>query len=419
MSEQDLPTSVGDISEGFYDVLETQRVIVDGQIELESLLNATDALESLSTHLETHGVVSTEHRQALVISFENLISTSGLSVRDFVPELDGHEMGTVSTESLKDKLYALWKRIVAATLSVLTAIKSYWVKVVSFRGRLMMNAEHMAKLGAVRKMATVKNQEVALGIEIKSLILGDRPITDGDSLIRALSFGIDQYKAFTDIYSKEMISIGSKFESVLTGTTSGQEALHDTCHVFETMPIMKMATKLRAMVYRDPRFGNRMTLAAPPTIGGWTVYFLTLEREQEALKETSLPAYAMALRTTGIKFTYSNPNGYNVTSGKVKTAHGLQVQSIALKVIDLLETIDAQEKAVAISRVEAQVKAVLRAGERYQSRVISSNGYDQNVLRFVRSYANWAVGPVNQMTTNLLSVSRSALLYCRKSIENH
>jgi hypothetical protein len=268
-------------------------------------------------------------------------------------------------------------------------------------------------------MSTVKNHDVTLGVEIKSLIHGDRPIVDGDQLIRALAAGIEQYKAFTDIYSKEMITVGSQFESVLTGNTSGREALLDACLIFEAMPIMKMATKLRALVYRDPRFGNRMTLAAPPTIGGWTLYFLMLEREQEALKETSLSGYAMALRTTGLRFAYSNPNGFNVTSGKIKTAHGGQVQSIALKVIDLLKALDSQEKVIAISRVEAQVKAILRAGERYQSRVIDSNGYDQNVIRFVRSYANWAVGPVNQMTTNLLSVSRSALIYCRKSIENH
>ena len=419
MSEQDLLTPVGDISEGFYDILESRREIVEGNAELESLFNATDALESLSNHLDTYDVVSTEHRQALIVSFENLVAGSGLTVNDIIPELDGHAEGRVSTESLKDKLYNLWKRIVAAILAVLASIKRFWIKVASFRGRLHMHAEHMAKLGAVRKLATIKNPEVTMGIEIKSFIQGDRPIYDPDGVIRALTAALDQYKTFTDIYGKEMVGIGSHFESILTGSKSGQEALLDTCAVFEGLPITKIASKVKALVYRDPRFGNRLTMAAPPVIGGWTLFFITLEKEQEELKETNLIAYAMALRTVGVKFAYSNPNGFNINGGQMKTAHGSQVQTMALRVIDILNTIEAQEKAAAVSRIEGQIKAVLRGGERYQARVYDGNGHDQSVLRFARNYASWAIGPVDQMATNLLSVSRSVLMYCKKSLEHN
>lgn len=419
MSEQFQLAPASDLNEGFYDLVECQHGLRDAQADLASLLNATDALENLREHLRTHDVVSNEHRQALIVSLENLVGDSGLSPADIIPELDGHAYGTVSTEGLGDKLHDLWKRIVAAIMAILSTVRTYWKKVASFRGRLHMQAEHLAKLGAVSKLTTAKTPEVELGVEIKSLIQGDRPLYDPDAIVRGLAAGVEQYKNFTDLYSKEMVKIGRSFEQVLTGNLTGHEALLATCGVFEELPIGKIATKLRAMIYRDPRFGNRMTLAAPPMIGGWTIYFLMLEKEQEITKTENLAAYAQALRTTGVRFAYSNPNTFNVTSGKVRTAYGAQVQAIALKVIDLLDTIEAQERFIASTRIESQVKAILRAGERYQTRVGQANGYDQSVLRFVRSYASWAIGPSDQMTTNLLSVSRSALIYCRKSLNIH
>jgi hypothetical protein len=159
-------------------------------------------------------------------------------------------------------------------------------------------------------------------------------------------------------------------------------------------------------------------LAAPPVIGGWTMFFLTLEKEARDGFESNPINFAQALRTTGVKFAMSNLNNSNAMSGTVKTATGQQVEIIAKRVLEILDTIDAQERAMAFNKIESQIKNVLRAGERFQNSLGSSDSFDQSTIRFVRSYATMAIGPVDQMTTNLLTVSRNLLTYARKSLQN-
>ncbi|MCY1343634.1 hypothetical protein D9M69_296550 [compost metagenome] len=73
---------------------------------------------------------------------------------------------------------------------------------------------------------------------------------------------------------------------------------------------------------------------------------------------------------------------------------------------------------MAFTKIESQIKNVLRGGERFQNSLTGGDTFDQSTLRFVRSYATMAIGPVDQMTTNLLTVSRNLLTYARKSLHN-
>lgn len=418
MSDEALPEIPGNESEGFVEVLEAERELSNAKVQLESLLNATDALESLISHLDTNDVVSDGHRAAVTVSFENLLGNTGLGVNDILPALQAHEYGTVSTESLKDRLKEIWKRLVAGILSVLRFLKTFWKSIATYRGRLRITANQLVKLGTVARYATVKQPQVDLGIEIKSLVLGGSVVSDPDALIRSISNALDQYRVVTDMYTSGMLEVGKQFERALTDGGSGSDKLAQVCGIFTQMPVDAIASKLSAMVYRDPRFGRRLTLTAPPIIGGWSLFFLTLEQEQRNAGATDLLGYAQAIRTTGVRFALTNVNVSNITSGAVKTANGQQVSVMAKRVIEILDCIDAQERAVGVNRIEAQIKNVLRAGERYQANAISSDGSgaDESVLRFVRNYASWAIGPVDQMTTNLLTVSRNLLVYGRKSL---
>lgn len=419
MSDEDLPAMAGNESEGFVDVLEAERELVQGKVQLESLLNATDALESLIQHLGRHEVVTPGHKAAITVSFENLIGNVGLTVADIIPELEGHENGQVSTESLKDRLKELWKRLVSVILSILKSLKGFWSKISTYRGRLRISAEHLAKHAAVRRYATVRTPNIDLGLEIKSLITGNSVIQDPDAIIRSISAALEQYKIFTDTYGPGMLEIGKQFERMLAEGTTGNAKLNEVSNLFSQMPVDQIASKMKAMVYRDPRFGRRLTLTAPPIIGGWSLFFLTLEPEQRGLGATNPLAFAQAVRTTGVKFAMTNVNTSSITSGTVKAASGMQVEILAKRVIEILDVIEAQERAIGFNRVEAQIKNVLRAGERYQASASSygdSAGADESVLRFVRNYSGWAIGPVDQMTTNLLTVSRNLLTYGRKSL---
>ncbi|MNO21485.1 hypothetical protein D3C76_112590 [compost metagenome] len=418
MSDEALPELTGNESEGFVEVLDAERDLANAKVQLESLLNATDALESLISHLDHNAVVSDGHRAAVTVSFENLIGNTGLSVNDVLPALIGHEGGTVSTESLKDRLGEVWKRLVAGVLVILRFLKQFWNSIATYRGRLRHTAVHLAKAGSISRYASVKKPMVELGIEIKSLVVGGGVVTDPDSLIRSITSALDQYRVLTNLYGAGMLDVGKQFERCLTDGTMGMEKLSQVCNIFTQMPIDLIASKLSAMVYRDPRFGRRLTLTAPPIIGGWSLFFLTLEQEQRNAAAENLLGYAQSLRTTGVRFALTNVNVSNITSGTVKTANGQQVQVMAKRVIEILDTIEAQERAISISRIEAQIKNVLRAGERYQSMAAGGDGSGANesVLRFVRNYASWAIGPVDQMTTNLLTVSRNLLIYGRKSL---
>lgn len=420
MSDEELSGLPGNESEGFVDVLEAEHALLDAKAQLESLLNATDALESLINHLDSNEVVSAAHKQAISVSFENLIGNVGLSVNDVLPALESHKQGVVSTESLKDHLHELWKRIVSAVLSVIQFVKNFWKSINTYRRRLRISAEYLAKHGAVRRYNSTKRPTVDLGIEIKSLVLGSSVISDPDALIRSVSTALEQYKVLTNAYGPRMVEIGNRFESSLTSGKSGNDQLIETCAIFDTLPVEEIASKMKAMVFRDPRFGRRLVMAAPPTIGGWTLFFLTMEEDLKNTRLTNPLNYAQAQRTTGVKFALTNVNFSNITSGSVKTASGMQVEIIARRVIEILDTIDTQERAMALHRIESQIKNVLRAGEQYQNNHAGDAQADQSVIRFVRNYAGWALGPVDQMTTNLLTVSRNLLTYARKSLNtNH
>jgi len=406
--------------EGFIDVMDADRDLGLLKAQLESLLTATDSLESLMQHLDTHAVTDDAHRHALRVSVENLLTGSGLQAHELLPALNESVEGTVSTESLKDQLKALWKRLVSMVLSVIRFLKHFWERARTFRGRLRMSAEHLAKHASVRRHVTVREPTVQLGMEVKSFIVGDRVMTDPDSLIRSISAALDQYRIFTTHYSAGMLTVGQQLERALQNEPTGADKLKEVSAIVAQMPIGKIASQMKAMVYRDPRFGRRLTMAAPPLIGGWTLFFLSLEPEQQALRDTDPLAYSSALRTTGIKFALTNVNLSNLTSGAVKTASGQQVEALARRVIEVLDLIDAQEQVLKLTRIESQIKNVLRAGEQYQNRVShSSDSYDLSVLRFVRNYASWAIGPTDQLTTNLLTVSRNLLTYGRKSLNFH
>lgn len=417
MSDEELPAIAGNESEGFVDVLEAERSLFQGKAQLESLLNATDSLEALINHLGNHAVVTPGHKASITVSFENLIGNIGLTVADIIPELEGHENGTVSTESLKDRLKELWKRLVGAILSLLKSLKGFWNKISTYRGRLRISAQHLAKHAAVRRYGTVRKPNIDLGLEIKSLIAGSNVLSDPDAIIRSVSAALDQYKIFTDAYGPGMLEIGKQFERMLTDGDAGTSKLNEVSNLFSTMPVDQIASKMKAMVYRDPRFGRRLTLTAPPIIGGWSLFFLTLEPEQRGLAAANPLGFAQAVRTTGVKFALTSVNSASIISGSVKAASGMQVEIIAKRVVEILDVIDAQERSIGFSKVEAQIKNVLRAGERFQATASSDGtGADESVLRFVRNYAGWAIGPVDQMTTNLLTVSRNLLTYGRKSL---
>lgn len=417
MSDEELPVMAGNESEGFVDVLEAERELFLGKAQLESLLNATDALESLISHLDSNAVVTPGHKNAITVSFENLIGNVGLTVADIIPELAGHENGTVSTESLKDRLKDLWKRLVAAVLSVLRALGGFWKKISTYRGRLRISAQHLVKHASVQRYGTIRKPNIDLGLEIKSLIAGGSVLSDPDAIIRSISAALEQYRIFTNVYGPAMLDIGKSFERALGEGSGGMSKLSEVSALFSQMPVDQIASKLGAMVYRDPRFGRRLTLTAPPVIGGWSLFFLTLEPEQRSLATTNPIAYAQSIRTTGVKFALTNVNVSNITSGSVKAASGMQVETLAKRVLEILDCIEAQERAIGFSRIESQIKNVLRAGERFQASSYGDNaGADESVLRFVRNYAGWAIGPVDQMTTNLLTVSRNLLTYGRKSL---
>lgn len=405
--------------DGLVGLLEADRAYNDGKVQLESLLGATDALESLIGHLATTPVVTVGHKAAITVSFENLIGNVGLTVADIIPELEGHESGVVSTEALGDHLKELWKRFVALILSVLKSLKALAVKMGTYRGQLRMSAEKLLKISGVRRYVTVKNANLELGMEIKSLVVGGSVLNDPDAIVRAASAALEQYVKFTDLYGPGMRAVGKKFEQALTDNSSyGTAKLSEVSGIFSQMPADTIASKMKAMVYRDPRFGKRLTMMAPPILGGWSLFFLTLEQAQRELAGTNPLAYAQAIRTTGVKFALTNVNTSSIVRGTVRTAGGAQVEAIVKQVIAILDALDKFDNTGEIDKIDRQVKAVTRAGDTFQTRVVAgeSSGADESILRFVRNYAGWAIGPVDQMATNLLTVSRNLLTYGRKSL---
>jgi hypothetical protein len=400
----------------YVDVLEATQSMESAKAELEGLLSVTDSLEAIKNHLDQHGIVDQAHHHSLVMSLENLSAGSGFTATDIVPSLEGFSQGTVSTESLTTRLNDLWKRLVAAIINVMKYIRNFFSRMFSYRAVLRHGAESLLKRASARGMVNPKTPHLELGAEARSFYQGGRLLTDPDSIARAISSMLDQYKALTDLYIPRMLDIGKQFEQVLNKNSGGTQTLIDTCKIFDKLPVAEIASKTRAVVYRDSRFGRRMTMAAPPLLGGWNLYFLMLEPDMQAKIETDPLVYAAALRTTGIRFALTNNSVNQINNAVVNTAGGLQVQTIARKVIDILDLIDKQESSMPINRIEMQVKSLLKSADRYRSSSDGQSTYDESVLRFARSYASWSYGPIDTMTSNMLVISRNLLTYGRKSL---
>lgn len=409
--------------DSFIDILDEQRFINDQKEELQQLLTVSDSLESLIKHLEGNRDLTPGHVDLLRTSCENLLRGTGYGTEILIPSLEDYSGGTVSTESLKDRLAGLWKRIVSITLSILAAAGRYWKKVSTYEGRLRMTAESLRKQGAIRRGRTIKNAQTELGIEIKSLTIGASNISDADTLIRAVSAAIDQYKLVTTSYPKAMVSVGRVYEDLYKGAGDNvRQTLEDFCCASIHLPFGTVATQLKAMAYRDTRFGPRSILMAPPTLGGWSLFINVPDDPVKGQVGNDLTTQAARIRASGMRWAMTDVNAQNGASGFMRTASGAQVEQMAARVINILDAIAAQESSRLASKINGQIKAVLSAAENYKNRPqVGSDGtlvYSESILRFARSYASWASGPVDQMTTNLLTVSRAILIYGRKSLRN-
>lgn len=401
-------TSLLDLS----DIIQDQQTLYTQRAQLEALIDATDALESMVRHIDTHGVVSEAHRASLMISLENLVGEPGEYSQPLYDALQSDSEGGVSTESFRDKLTDLWKRFVAMIARIVSSISAFWKKVATYRGQLELTARHLAKKGAMARTASAKSSSVSLGIEIKSFVVGESLLRDPDAIIRHLSSSIIQYRVFTDTYPKAMADLGRSVASTLRENLTGQEMLAKLVDVHENTPLSAIAAKLKTRVYRDPRFGNRVTMAAPPVLGGWNLYFFL----PSADPKQTLIQRAAGLRSIGVKFSLTNVNVSRAVSGEIARASGMQIEALALKVIELLTVVETQEKAINLNRIDRVIKEVLSAGNNYMARVGNGDSYDESVLRFARNYASLAVGPVDQIAANLLTVARNVITYGNKSL---
>lgn len=410
-------------SDDFIGLLDSQRSVASDQEQLEHLLGVSSSLEAMIQHLDRTPVVSVEHAESIRLSCESLLLGTGYDYSVLVPALESYAGGTVSTESLKDRLQSLWKRIVSIILAILEGMKRYWAKVATYEGRLRTNATMLQKMGAMKKGVTVKNATVELGIEAKALLIGSRPITDPDTLIRAISAATDQYKVVTSTYPKAMLAVGTVYEGLYKrGGDNVRQTLEDFVSATINLPFHTLATSLRALTYRDPRFGPKQILAAPPILGGWTLYISPPPEPTTGLVGNELISHAARIRASGLRFALSEVNMNTYNSATARTASGAQVEQLASRVLGILDVIKTQEASRQVGKLSAQIKAVLSAAEGYKGQShVGGDGtlvYSESILRFARSYSGWAVGPVDQMTTNLLTVARAILIYGRKSLNN-
>lgn len=404
--------------QGYVDLLDASQDLDHAKLQLESLFSASEALESLQSHLVKYDVTTEAHRASVLTSLEALTQSTGLSPYDLLPALEGHVEGTVSTESLGERLAAMWKRIVSAIMGLLEYFRRFFTKVGTYRGQIRLRAEMLMKKASAKRLTTSKKVSIEMGQEIRSFITNGKVLEDPDSIIRAYGTTIDLYRNFTNHWQPGMLAVGKDFERVLNSPGSGSSRLEETLTVFDKMPIGAVAMKMQAKLYRDPRFGRRFTLAAPAMLGGRTLFFLTLEKEQLGKRTSDPLSYAAALRTTGVKFAVHNVNVNSITQGSVLTASGQQCQTIAKRIIDVMDTMDAQDRAMNAKQIDTQVKAILKAAERYQkSSDGDASGYDESVLRFARNYSSWAFGPIDHMATNMLTVSRNLLTYANRSLD--
>ena len=414
--------SVGDgESDAFIDLMDSQQSINEGKVQLTELLGVADSLEALIKHVESVPNMSVEHAAGIQVTCENLLRGTGYDYSVLMPALESFNGGTVSTESLKDKLQSLWKRIVSIILSVIDGLKRYWTKVSSYEGRLRMTAEALKKRGAMARGASVRKETVELGVEAKSLVVGSRIVTDPDSIIRATSALMDQYKLVTTVYPKAMVSAGQTFEGLYKRADDNvRQTLEEFCGATVNLPFNTLATSLRALTYRDPRFGPKQILAAPPVLGGWSLFISPPPIPINGLVGNDLTGHAARIRTSGIRFAQTEVNNNIAPGATVRAASGAQVELLAVKVLAILDMMRSQENSRQSNRIAGQIKAVLSAAEGYKGQThVGGDGtlvYSESILRFARSYAGWATGPVDQMTTNLLTVSRAILIYSKRCL---
>ena len=124
-------------------------------------------------------------------------------------------------------------------------------------------------------------------------------------------------------------------------------------------------------------------------------------------------------RTAGLKFAQTDISAQVPHNTTIRTASGQQVEALAIKVLTLLKTLDDQESSRQVRRIDAQIKAVMSAAESFKSHPIIGEGnmvYSESILRFVRTYANWANGPIDSMAIHMLTVARALLIYGKKSL---
>lgn len=411
-------------SDDYLALLNNQQAIETNREEIRRLLVVNDSLESLIQHLNGVSTVTLEHAACLRVTCENLLAGTGYEFDHSVllPSLESYIGGTVSTESLKDHLNNLWKRLLSAIMALLQAGKRFWASVSTYQGRLRMSAQALAKQGAMRKGVSVKTPTVSLGIEIKALFIGASALPDADSLIRAVSAALNQYKVMTSIYPKGMLEAGKRYEELYKRTgIDSRQVLEDFCSAGAFLPFTNIATSLKALSYRDSRFGPRQIMMAPPTLGGFSLFIASPDVPVQGLVGNDLLTQAARQRTAGIKFAMTDVNANSISSGSMRTANGAQVEQLSLKVLSILDTIQGQESQRQSKRIASQITAVLSAAETFKGQIVTSSDtastHSESVLRFARSYASWATGPVDMMTTNLLTVCRSILIYGRKSLK--
>jgi hypothetical protein len=419
--KEDLCSVGHEESDEFIGLLDSQQAIDTGKEQLAQLLNVSESLESMIKHIDNVPTMTAEHAESIRISCENLLRGTGYEYSVLVPALESYTEGTVSTESLKDKLQSLWKRIVSIILSILEGAKRYWGKVATYEGRLRMNAQSLQKLASMKKGVTIKREMTELGIEAKVLVIGAKSVTDPDTLIRLISAATAQYKVVTDNYPKAMVAAGKVYEDLYKSAGSNvRQTLEDFVGATINLPFNTLATSLRALTYRDPRFGPKQILAAPPVLGGWTLFISAPPEPTTGLVGNELTSHAARIRASGVRFAMTEVNANSSSTATARTASGTQVEQLATRVLGILDVIKSQESSRQVNKIAAQIKAVLSAAEGYKGQShVGGDGtlvYSESILRFARSYSGWATGPVDQMTTNLLTVARAILIYGRKSL---
>ena len=405
-----------DTEQAYLDLVTALEDYNGARAELETLVYTTESLESMYRHMSDYGVVSFEQRMALTSSLESLASQNYLNVSDIVPNID-NEDGEVSLESLKDALEAMWKKIVSAVLAVLEFFKRLWGRFLTYRGQTRLMAQMLLKKATARRASTSSESTIDMGVSARVFIQGLNVLPDADSISRAMSATFDQYETFAMQWLKSNLSLGKDFERVLKSGSVGSDIHSQVIDIFDELAVGTLAHKLNARENKDPRFGRRLVKMGPPTLAGRSLFFISLEPAIMDKRHSSPLDYASALRTTGVRYTHTNPNSTNVTGASIRAASGIQVQTLARGVLHGLDVLDKVDNSGLIRAIDSQTKSILSAADRYRKRVAGSEtGYDESALRFARNYGLWAFGPIDSMTTVCMQIMRSTLSYGKKSL---